>query len=273
MRASRIKCAAGLCQRTTAVISHIMRHGTPTITALSRSMAMLEAILADRQGRSIPAIASDVGLPRATAHRQVATFMEDGFLVRGPGGRPGPGPRLLALLDTVDAKQAIVAAAAPVLHRLADQLQCLVQLGTFENDMVTYRIKTGQGAGDLFTRVGMQLEAYCTGIGKVLLAGLTQAELQAYLANGPFPALTPNTITDPSCLRAEVENVRRQGFGRDDEEIAEGLACIAVPVIRNGQTLAAISASRSTCTTADFSEEEMLERLWKAAEVIAALQN
>jgi DNA-binding IclR family transcriptional regulator len=221
-----------------------MKQGTPTIAALGRSLAMLEAILADREGRSVAAIAQNIGLPRATAHRQVTTLVTEQFLANLPGGRLGPGPRLLALLQMVDEKQVIVAAAAPVLHRLAKEVGTIVQLGTLENDMVTYRIKTGRGARDLFTRTGLQLEAYCSGIGKVLLAHLPAAERVAYLASGPFVALTPRTITDPVQLTAALDEVRARGFASDLGEIADDLQCLAVPVRQpGGRVPAAISVS------------------------------
>lgn len=222
-----------------------MRQGTPTIGSLSRSLAMLEAVLDDREGRSIEALAKPLGLPRATAHRQVHTLLSEGFLVRLPSGQLAAGPRLLRIAQLVDEKQVIVAAAAPLLHRLAARVGSVVQLGTLENDMVTYRIKTGEGAGDLFTKVGLQLEAYCTGIGKVLLAHLPAADREAYLEQGPFPALTPNTITAPDRLREELAEIARQGFAVDAEEIAPGLSCIAVPVRGPDQRVtAAISVSR-----------------------------
>ena len=246
-----------------------MKQGTPTIAALGRSLAMLEAILADREGRSVAAIAQTVGLPGATAHRQVTTLVGERFLARLPGGRLGPGPRLLALLQTVDEKQVIVAAAAPVLHRLAAKVRCVVLLGTLENDMVTYRIKTGHGAVDLFTRVGLQIEAYCTGIGKVLLAHLPEAEREAYLGVEAFPALTENTITDPALLRAELRRVFEQGFARDDEEIADGLACIAVPIRSpDSRVQAAISVSLALPTTGRVSERAILAHLLDAAAFI-----
>lgn len=243
-----------------------MKPGTPTIAALGRSLAMLEAILGDREGRSVAAIAQAAGLPGATAHRQVTTLVAERFLARLPGGRLGPGPRLLALLQLVDEKQLIVAAAAPVLHRLAARVRCVVQLGTLENDMVTYRIKTGRGAGDFFTRVGLQLEAYCTAIGKVLLAHLPEAEREAYLATDAFPALTQHTITDPAILRAELQRVREQGFARDDEEIALGLACIAVPIRSPDMRIsAAISVSRALPVTGRASEQDILATMRDAA--------
>lgn len=247
-----------------------MKRGTPQIAALARSLQLLEALLGNEHGRSVAAVADELGLPRATAHRQVSTLVAEGFLSRLPGRRTGPGPRLLALLKLVDEKQLVVAAAAPVLHRLAAELQCVVQLGTLENDMVTYRIKTGRGAGDFFTKVGLQLEAYCTGIGKVLLAHLSLPERESYLSTGPFPALTANTITDPQKMWEELLAVAEQGFARDDEEIADGLACLAVPVHSSGgRVFAAISASRAA-SGHRFSSEHILAKLQLAARQIEA---
>lgn len=222
-----------------------MRHGTPTLTSLSRSLAMLEAVIADGGARSVAALARELGVPAATAHRQIHSLVAEGYLARHGRGGHVAGPRLLYLLGKLDEKQVIANAAAPRLHRLAANLDCVIQLGTLEGDMVTYRIKTGQGAGDLFTRVGMQHEAYCSGIGKVLLAHLPEDQQRAYLAGGPFPALTARTITDASALAAELHRVREQGHAIDDGEIAEGLICVAVPVRQpDGRVLAAVSISQ-----------------------------
>lgn len=227
---------------------------------------MLEAIIAEGATRSVAAIARDLDVPVATAHRQVASLVAEGYLARQSRGLHVAGPRLLRLLGQLDEKQVIANCAAPVLHRLAGQLGCVVQLGTLEGDMVTYRIKTGEGAGDLFTRVGMQLEAYCSGIGKVLLAWLPAGEREAYLATGPFPPLTARTITEPDALRRELSQVREQGYALDDGEIAEGLQCIAVPVrSADGRVLAALSASRGLAQVAANPPEAILADMRVAA--------
>jgi len=91
-----------------------------------------------------------------------------------------PGARLLRLLELIDEKQIIAAAAAGKLSRLANKLDCVVQLGTLENEMVTYRLKTGPRVDDLL-QLGLQLEAYCTGIGKVHLGYLPEASAKPIL--------------------------------------------------------------------------------------------
>jgi DNA-binding IclR family transcriptional regulator len=249
-----------------------MRSGTPKLSSLSRALALLEAVIADGGTGSIAAIARDFGVPVSTAHRHVVSLVQEGYLARPARGRHAAGPRLLRLLDQMDEKQIVANAAASVLHRLAEESGCVVQLGTLESDMVTYRIKTGEGAGGLFTRVGMQLEAYCSGIGKVLLAALPAHAREDYLAAGPFPALTAHTITQPAMLRTELALIRDQGYALDDGEIAEGLHCVAAPIrTADGRVLAAISISRTMDQTAAPSAERILALLLRAADEIEGI--
>lgn len=230
---------------------------------------MLEAVLADGEGRSLGALAEELGVPKATAHRQIATLVHENYLRRLPSGRLVAGKRLQVLARQADDKQVILAAAAPVLHRLAARLDCVAHLGTFENDMVTYRIKTGDGAASLFTQVGMQLEAYCSGIGKVLVAHLPEIQRQAYLAGGPFVALTSRTITNSVELEIELERVREQGYAIDNGEIADGLVCVAVPIRAfDGQVHAAISASGASSRQTPRATGEILRELCVTAREI-----
>lgn len=246
-----------------------MREGTPQILSLKRTLAMLDAVVADGGRSSVSELARRTGLPVATAHRQIATLVAERYLAPAGGGRHIAGPRLRDLLHLLDEKQLLANVAAPVLHRLAGRVRSVVQLGTLENDMVTYRIKTGRGATDLFTRVGMQLEAYCSGIGKVLLAHLPEEQREAYLAGGPFVALTERTIVDPDRMREELERVRQRGFAVDDQEIAPELRCIAVP-LRNerGEVLAAISASQDLKSRRNFEDFRLIELLKDSAQQI-----
>lgn len=239
-----------------------MSEGTPHISSLKRTLSMLEAVIADGGSNGLSYLARRIGMPIATAHRQVTTLVSESYLTPAGGGRHVAGARLLGLLHRLDEKQIVANVAAPVLHQLAAQVRSVVQLGTFENDMVTYRIKTGRGASDLFTRVDMQLEAYCSGMGKVLLAHLPKQEREAYLAGGPFVSLTERTIVDPEQLRAALDTVFELGYAIDDEEIVLGLRCMAVPLRnRNGAVIAAISVSQANSAKTRTSDVELLEML------------
>ncbi|WP_235537515.1 IclR family transcriptional regulator [Sphingomonas sp. Root1294] len=107
--------------------------------------------------------------------------------------------------------------------------------------MMTYLLKEGDPAGTAISGPDMQLEAYCSGLGKVLLAHLSKEELDAYLATAPFVALTPSTIISSGALRAELALTRERGYALDQGEMFDGFICIAVPVRIGGRVVAAIS--------------------------------
>lgn len=241
----------------------------PKIASLGRAVTMLEAIIADGGRNNVSQIAGRTGMPVATAHRQVATLAAEGFLSPAGKGRYVAGLRLRNIARQLDEGQIVASVARPALDRLAARLGTVVQLGTLENDMVTYRIKAGRSAAAVLSRVGMQLEAYCSGIGKVLLAHLPDAAREEYLANGPFVALTANTIVDPELLRQELETVRRNGFAIDNGEIAEDLRCIAMPLRRpDGEVIAAISVSHITGGRKPRRDDEVLSLLKEAVDAV-----
>lgn len=252
------------------LFSRIVRKGVPPIASFGKTLDMLDAILGDAGAQNIAALARARGIASATAHRQVRTLVEERYLLKLQSGRYVAGPRLRHLLHRIDEKQTLAAIAAESLHKLAADVDCVVQLGTLENDMVTYRAKAGRGANSLFTEVDKQLEAYCSGIGKMLLACLPDAEREAYLNNGPFPRLTARTICDPAALASELSRTRERGYAIDDGEIADSLFCIAVPIrAPDGGVIAAISVSDPGGRRDNKSR--LLEPLRKCAAAIEAL--
>lgn len=236
-----------------------------------RSLKLLEAVVRDGARSSVAALARETQIPVPSAHRHIAALVGAGYLVPAGYGRHLPGPTLRELTGFLDAQLMMANAARPILDRLAKRMRCVTQLGVFENEMVTYLVKSGPSAGDLFTKVGMQLEAYCSGIGKVLLAHLPENARSDYLRAGPFIALTERTITDPDRLGAELGQVAGRGYAIDDEEVVRGLQCIAVPVRnRAGTVIAAISASRATQTDHLRWQVRHLPLLQTAAQEIGA---
>ncbi len=206
-----------------------MKKGMPNVVALERGLALLAATAGDQGARSVLDLGRILGLPIATTYRLATTLAEAGYLHRVRRGHYVAGPALLAISANISPRAAAAEASRPVLARLARQTGLTAHLGCLESNMVTYLIKEG-GEPGIFTREGIQLEAYCSGIGKVLLAHLPEKQQADYLENGPFIALTPRTITDPALLGQAFERVRAEGYAVDDEEVVAGLVCFAVPV-------------------------------------------
>ena len=184
-------------------------------------------------------------LPRSSGHRLIHTLEELGAVVRGPHGRYRPGMLLVSLSHTVGIAQLLRESASRVMHELSERLQLTVHLGVLEDGMVTYVDKVStQAAFPSYTKVGSKLEAYCSGLGKVLLAALPPDRLENFILDGDLVALTPHTITDRAQLVAELETVRARGYAVDDCEYQADMRCIAVPVHDGeGQVVAALSVT------------------------------
>jgi DNA-binding IclR family transcriptional regulator len=129
------------------------------------------------------------------------------------------------------------------LRELARSTRAHAHLAILEGDMVTYLVKEPQRSDLVHSREKMQLEAYCTALGKMLLAHIEPAALDDYLA-AEFVRLTAHTVTDPEQIKGNVTDARTRGWATEIEETAPNLMCLAVPIAdRAGRVLAAISVS------------------------------
>ena len=215
------------------------------VATIEKSLELFLSLVDDAGQTPLSAFAQQSGIPVSTAQRIVAAFVRSGLLARVERGRYAAGVRLASGRDPKNLYKVIIAASRPLLHRLAYAVGATVHLGVLESDMVTYLVKEHGGGTEVLTREMMQLEAYCSAIGKVLLANLDEARLSAYLAAGPFVPLTRNTITDPALLHSTLLLVRDQDYAIDDAEVDDDLYCVAVPLRgANSCVIAAISVSR-----------------------------
>jgi len=209
-----------------------------------KSAAVLFAVLDDDGIFEEEKLRVRLGLTPATLYRHLSALVSSGLLMRVRRGQYCPGPSLLKQTERFSLNDILARAGRVPLRRLSDNLSVTAHLGILETHMVTYLVKVSAGDESVFTREDGQLEAYCSGIGKILLAALPDEELDRYLGDGPFPGLTARTITDPCEMLQEFERIRAQGFALDEGEIDDRLYCVAVPVYgRRGDTLAGLSIS------------------------------
>jgi IclR family acetate operon transcriptional repressor len=210
--------------------------------SLDQGLALLER-LAGRQPVRLSDAVRSLGLAPSTARRLVVTLRRRGLVHRVDHGAYVMGPTLLRLTGASPHKL-LAETARPIARRLAARVRATIHLGVLEQDMVTYIVKEVGGPADIFSREGLQLEGYCTAIGKMLLASLPAAERERYLAGGPFVALTERTITDIDQLRVTLDLAAQDGFATEVEESEIGLRCLAVPIRYEGSIIAALSVAR-----------------------------
>lgn len=221
-----------------------MTNREETNKSVAKAFKLLSRIVSDGGKSSLTEITAPLKIPLPTAHRIAETLIRQGYLVRSRRGHYHAGPELRILHPNLSIAEVASGIARPLLAKLARKYKCTAHLGVLEGGMVTYLVKAGNTETELFTREKMQLEAYCSAIGKILLAAEPEQDLEAYLENGPFVSLTANTLVAPDLLRSEIEAVSDNGIAIDNREVSEDLFCIAVPVTdQDGRIFAAISLS------------------------------
>jgi DNA-binding IclR family transcriptional regulator len=177
---------------------------------------------------------------------------------------------LAAVSKDVAVGELIRATSEDLLAGLAARLKGVVHVGVLQGGMVNYAAKFGESARVAIpSRVGAQQEAYCSALGKVLLAGMPAPELEDFLYDGDFVALTPQTITTVASLRAELAAVRERGYAVDNREVFQTIACVGAPIRDpHGNITAAISFADAAGNLCPRWEEDVSGQLIAAAAAI-----
>ena len=233
--------------------------------SLERGLAVLSAFRSGRPLLGVSELGREVGLSRSTTHRYVATLATLGYLQQDVATRKYRlGPRVLDLGFSAIHSMELREISAPHLQQLSDETGFTVNMGVLDGTDVVYvercrSLRVGQRAIDLNLHVGSRLPAYCTSMGKILLAYLPAHTRDALLDQMELRQRGPNTLTARRALVAELERVRRDGLAINNEELAYGLRSIAAPVLsQSGETAAAINlAVHSSMVSMD----ELVERL------------
>jgi IclR family transcriptional regulator, pca regulon regulatory protein len=216
--------------------------------SLERGLAILSAFRTRQPLLGISELAREIQLTRSTAHRYVSTLATLGYLEQDPVSRKYRlGPRVLDLGFSAINSMELREIAAPHLQRLSDETGYTVNMAILDGTDVVYvercrSAQQGQRGIDLNLHVGSRLPAYCTSMGKVLLADLSDDERDALLDEIELTQRGPNTLTTRQALVPELKRVRDAGLAVNNEELAFGLRSIAVPVRgQSGKVVAAIN--------------------------------
>jgi IclR family pca regulon transcriptional regulator len=207
--------------------------------SLERGLGILAAFTPTRPSLGVSELARAVGLSRSTTHRYMATLTRLGYLRQDPASRRYRlGPRVLDLGFSAINSMELRVISSPYLQRLSDETGFTVNMAILDGTDILYvercrSSRAGQREIDLNLHVGSRLPAYCTSMGKVLLAFLPTKPRGALLDEIHLGRRGPNTLTDRRVLEVELERVRVRGLAINNEELAYGLRSIAAPV-RNG---------------------------------------
>ncbi len=244
---------------------------TPKNQSVQKAFALLRSFRGPHEWVSNAELSRRSGLSQACAHRLMLTMEEIGAVVRDKRGCYRPGMVLANLSEDVAIGDLIRGTSSDLLESLSVRLRGVVHIGVLQSSMVSYAAKVGEPVRvPVPSRVGAKQEAYCSALGKILLAGLSAQELDDFLYDGEFVALTSRTITTIGSLRSEISAVRKRGYAVDDREVISNICCVGAP-IRDpaGRTVAAISFADSADNLCQTWEEEISGHLLSAAQSIS----
>jgi IclR family acetate operon transcriptional repressor len=213
--------------------------------ALARGLALLEMLASAAEPLTLNEFSESTALPKSTLVRLLAVLAEMEYVVRvdeRPSFRLGHKVQRLAdgYMSTLD----LTVVAQAYLRPVALATGQTANLGVLDGNQVLHICVAEPDRPLRFTTaLGARDHTYCTGLGKVLLAGLPDELLAGILPAEPFESFAANTITNLADLRRDLRKTARRGFALDDNERSTGLRCVAVPVRINGECLAAFSVS------------------------------
>lgn len=226
----------------------------PPVRALSRGLAVLEALARSPHPLTPGDVAETTGLDRATSSRLLLTLVEDGFVRKAGSGHYSLTSRLLELASAGGTGAGLREAARPVMRELRDQYDETVHLGVVEDRRVVYieKLEPSHQRVALITAVGQSMAIHSTALGKAMLSRMPQERVNTVLDGVTFDAKTPATITSRTRYIEELAATRERGYAVDHGENLPDASCVAAPILNaHGDVLAGLSMSSPTSRIAD----------------------
>lgn len=215
------------------------------MTSLARGLAVINAFQERKRQLTIAQISHRTEIPRAAVRRCLYTLIKLGYATTD-GRTYSLLPKVLTLGHAYLSSTPLAVSAQPYLDRISEQLHEACNLATLEGEQVLYIARSAipQRLISVDLSVGSRLPAYCTSMGRILLAALDDDSLHDYLNHAELQAKTSRTLHTPAALWECLQQVRQQGWCLVDQELEQGLRSLAVPVYdSSGHVLAAMNVS------------------------------
>ena len=242
-----------------------------SVNAVTSAMSVFAAVV--QQGSiSLDQAAAVAEVSRSTAYRLVVTLTELGLVEKIPAGGYGPGPMAFQwagkLLNQLDVRSI----AHPSMRRLRDETGESVNLALLTTSELVY-VDSLESPGLLRTveEVGTVVPVHAAAIGKAVAAFLPPDQLGRLLPPEPYRKLGPKTIRTWPALTAQLEEVRSRGYALDVEEVAEGVVCVAAPILVGARAVGAMSLSGPRARLSDERLVNLGTQIMKAAEDVSLL--
>lgn len=242
------------------------------VQSVARALSVIRSFTAERRRQTLAEVARETELDRATARRLLLTLVDLGY-VSSDGGQFELTPRVLELGYSYLSGMSLPEVAQPHLQALTRELNETAALAVLDGDEIVYlALATSSRLATVKINIGTRFDAHTTSMGRVLLAGLPEEELDERLGRLRLQRRTDRTVRDVQSLRAEIDKARAQGWALVDSELEEGLRGAAVPVRdRAGRVIAAANVSvHAGRTTPELVERDYIPVVLRTARLIEA---
>jgi IclR family pca regulon transcriptional regulator len=212
------------------------------VQSLARGLAVLRSVAGEAPSARLAEIAARSGLSRAAARRLVLTLEHLGY-VQSTGREYRLTPRVLELGYGFLGAQDLTDLAQPWMEQLAHEAHESCSMAVLDGRDIVYVARVSvRKVMTVSLAVGARLPAYCTSMGRILLAGLAPEQLESWLAGLEPRRYTRRTVIEPARLRRIIEGARRDGYVWVEQELETGLCSLAVPLRdRAGRVVAALN--------------------------------
>lgn len=245
-------------------------------SALDKAIHVLEAVVAHPRPVGLPDLTAELGLPRQTIHRVLQQLAENGLLIRDPSrDRYAIGPRLSHLAMAALRSNNHGAPVRAILTEVVAEVGETCNVGVLDGLDFVYldRVECSWSLRVHLT-AGSRVPAYCTSGGKVLLAYLDQPLRNALIRSRKLQAFTDTTVTTPTVLEAELNQIRAQAFALNNEEYTVGIIGAAVPILdAQGRALAALALHGPSPRLSLARARSLVPKLRTAASRLARVWN
>ena len=243
------------------------------MTSLARGLAVVRAFSDSRKPQTIAQISQKTGIPRAAVRRCLYTLQQLGY-VDAELNNFSLRPKVLTLGYSYLSSTPLTVSSQPYLNNITRELGESSSLAVLEDGEVLYVARSAASrVMSVALNTGSRLPAYCTSLGRVMLAHLRPDELDAYFARVKLRPMTEHTVVNQKRLRELLAGVRQDGYALIDEELELGLRSIAVPVRgASGQVLAALNVgAQAARVTVERMKQEFLPVLLRGAQELSVL--
>jgi IclR family pca regulon transcriptional regulator len=250
------------------------RGGDPNfMTSLARGLAVVCAFSDHGRSLTIPEISEATGFSRAAVRRCLYTLAKLGYVSPGPRTFDLE-PKVLELGHAYLSSTPLVPSAQPILDRLSEAVRESCSVSILDGTDILYVARSSATMRILSVDLGIgsRLPAYCTAMGRVLLAFQSEARLREYFAAAKFAACTKHTLTSRRKLMEQLAEVRKLGYAIVDQELEIGLRSISVPVRAKANTvIAAMNVGTQAARVSIAELERIHPDLQKAAHDLSIL--